>query len=130
MRLIDAERFRRELDMYYPFTKAEQCKHNMADIAKGVVLDILMKQPVFSIASSQWTPCDDSTKEGYPTQNGWYLITEANFGGEKDAEYKQIVSHPSYFKDGKFEDRIRDNDHSNITAWMKMPEPYIEEKND
>ena len=45
MRLIDADAFRRELDDHYPFTKDEQSKHGMADIAKSAVLFVLNKMP-------------------------------------------------------------------------------------
>ena len=45
MRLIDADAFRKELDNHYPFTKEEQSRHGMADIAKSTVLYVLEKQP-------------------------------------------------------------------------------------
>ena len=45
MRIIDADAFRRELDNHWPFTKDEQSKHGMADVAKSVVLIVLNKMP-------------------------------------------------------------------------------------
>lgn len=45
MRLIDADAFRKRLDEHYPFTKDEQSKHGMADIAKSAVLFVLEKMP-------------------------------------------------------------------------------------
>lgn len=44
-RLIDAFAFRRELDNYFPFTKDEQHKHGIADMAKSTVLYVLEKMP-------------------------------------------------------------------------------------
>lgn len=45
MRLVDADKFRSELDNHYPFTKDEQSKHGMADIAKSTVLFVLNAMP-------------------------------------------------------------------------------------
>lgn len=45
MRLIDADAFRRELDNHWPFTKEEQSKHGIADLAKGTVLTVLGQMP-------------------------------------------------------------------------------------
>lgn len=41
MRLIDADAFRRELDNHWPFTKEEQSKHGIADMAKSTLLKVL-----------------------------------------------------------------------------------------
>lgn len=45
MRLIDADAFRREIDNHWPFTKEEQSKHGIADMAKGTLLYILNCMP-------------------------------------------------------------------------------------
>ena len=44
--LIDGNAFREELDNHYPFTKEEQSRHGMADIAKGELLYVLNKMPI------------------------------------------------------------------------------------
>ena len=55
--MIDADAFRRELDDHYPFTKAEQSKHGMADIAKSAVLFVLNKMPTIEPQqrTGKWT---------------------------------------------------------------------------
>lgn len=71
MRLVDADKFRSELDNHYPFTKDEQSKHGMADIAKSTVLFVLNAMPTVDAAPvvhGHWIPCHplgDNTPEGY-----------------------------------------------------------------
>lgn len=45
MRLIDGDAFREELDKHWPFTKEEQSKHGIADMAKSEMLYVLGKMP-------------------------------------------------------------------------------------
>lgn len=45
MKLIDADAFRREIDKHYPFTKGEQSKHGIADMAKSALLEVLHNMP-------------------------------------------------------------------------------------
>lgn len=45
MRLIDADAFRRELDNHWPFTKEEQSKHGIADMAKSTLLVVMNNMP-------------------------------------------------------------------------------------
>lgn len=68
MRLIDADAFRRKLDEHYPFTKDEQSKHGMADIAKSTVLFVLNTMPtVEERKTGKWV------HDGYdfPHGNDW-----------------------------------------------------------
>lgn len=41
---IDEKRFRERIDQTYPFTKDEQSRHGMADIAKGAILNLLAEE--------------------------------------------------------------------------------------
>lgn len=45
MRLIDADAFRREIDNHWPFSKSEQSKHGLADMAKSTLLYVLNAMP-------------------------------------------------------------------------------------
>ena len=58
MRRIDADAFRRELDKHWPFTKEEQSKHGIADMAKSVVLWILADMPTIEPErkTGRWLP--------------------------------------------------------------------------
>lgn len=58
MRLIDADAFRREIDNHWPFTKEEQSKHGIADIAKGTLLYVLNCMP--TIEPQRWIPCSET----------------------------------------------------------------------
>lgn len=72
----------------------------------------------------RWIPCSEITADGYPNEDGIYYVTEQNYGFHLDADFKRIVAHISRFKNGNFVDRFYDSNHSNITAWMPLPEPY------
>ena len=72
----------------------------------------------------QWIPCSEETGDGYPEEDGFYYVTEQNYGFYLDADYKQRVTHTSHFKNGDFTDRFYLENNSNITAWMKLPEPF------
>ncbi|MBQ1760581.1 MAG: hypothetical protein IIZ94_12980 [Prevotella sp.] len=61
MRLIDADAFRRELDNHWPFTKEEQSKHGIADLAKSEVLIVLNQMP--TIEERKWIPCSDCERK-------------------------------------------------------------------
>ena len=76
----------------------------------------------------RWMPCSEITADGYPTEDGAYYVTEQNYGFYLDADFKRIVAHISRFKNGDFVDRFYDSNHSNITAWMPLPEPYKEDE--
>lgn len=41
---IDEKRLRQRIDETYPFTKSEQSRHGMADIAKGAILTLLAEE--------------------------------------------------------------------------------------
>ena len=72
-----------------------------------------------------WIPCSEITAKGYPNEDGTYYVTEQNYGFYLDADFKQTVAHISRLKNGYFVDRFYDSNHSNITAWMPLPEePY------
>lgn len=57
MRLVDADKFRSELDNHYPFTKDEQSKHGMADIAKSTVLFVLNAMPTVDAVPVRCKDC-------------------------------------------------------------------------
>ena len=75
----------------------------------------------------RWIPCSEETGDGYPEEDGFYYVTEQNYGFYLDADCKQRVTHTSHFKNGDFTDRFYTENHSNITAWMPLPEPYQED---
>lgn len=80
MRLVDADAFRRELDEHYPFTKDEQSKHGMADIAKSTVLFVLNKMPtVEERKTGKWISIGQKMKHGYK----WMRCSEC---GEYDID--------------------------------------------
>lgn len=79
-------------------------------------------------AVPQWIPCDEVTGEGYPKEDGFYYVTERNYGFYLESDVKQNVAHTSPFFNGDFTDRFYDENHSNIVAWMPLPEPYKEEE--
>lgn len=54
MRPIDADAFRRELDNHWPFTRDEQSKHGMADLAKSTVLTVLNQMPTIEERTGKW----------------------------------------------------------------------------
>ena len=58
MRLIDADEFRRHIDSHYPFNKAEQSRHGIADVAKNSLLLVLSNEP---------------TVEAEPVKHGHYI---------------------------------------------------------
>lgn len=72
----------------------------------------------------RWIPCSEETGDGYPKEDGFYYVTEQNYGFYLDADCKQRVTHTSHFKNGDFTDRFYAENNSNITAWCKLPEPY------
>lgn len=78
----------------------------------------------------QWIPCSEETGDGYPEEDGFYYVTEQNYGFYLDADCKQRVAHTSHFKNGDFTDRFYTENNSNITAWMPLPEPYKGGQND
>ena len=72
MRLIDADAFRREIDNHWPFTKEEQRKHGIADMAKSTLLVVLNYMPTvdavevvrckdckFFVSDMEWCEADD-----------------------------------------------------------------------
>lgn len=76
----------------------------------------------------KWIPCSEVSGEGYPKEYGFYYVTERNYGFYLDADNKQNVAHTSHFFNGDFTDRFYDENHSNIVAWMSLPKPYEERK--
>ena len=74
----------------------------------------------------KWIPCNEVTGEGYPKENGFYYVTERNYGFYLDADSKQNIAHTSHFFNGDFTYRFYDENHSNIVAWMPLPKPYKE----
>ena len=78
----------------------------------------------------RWIPCSEETGDGYPEEDGYYYVTEQNYGFYLDADCKQRVAHTSHFKNGDFTDRFYTENNSNITAWMPLPEPYEGRKDD
>lgn len=75
-------------------------------------------------AEPQWIPCSEVSGEGYPKEDGFYYVTEQNYGFYLDADSKENVTHTSRFFNGDFTGRFYDENHSNIVAWMPLPKPY------
>lgn len=65
MRLIDADAFRRELDNHWPFTKEEQSKHGIADLAKGTVLTVLGQMPTIEERTTGFWYALEKGDKGY-----------------------------------------------------------------
>ena len=110
MRLIDADVFRRVLDTAYPFTKDEQRKHGMADMAKSGVLLALDQTPT----AFQWIPVTERS----PDISKSVLICDI----EGDIYLGHRTRYGDYYPDF-FDDRIK-----SVIAWMPLPEPYKEEQ--
>lgn len=53
-RLISADSFRRNIDLHYPFNKAEQSRHGIADVAKSRLLLILSNEPTVEAIPVKW----------------------------------------------------------------------------
>ena len=67
-----------------------------------------------------WIP----VSERLPEEDGFYYVTEQNYGCHLDADVKQRVAHTSHFRDGDFIDRLYTENYSNVVAYIKLPEPY------
>ncbi len=94
---------------------------------KAISLDVI--GAIKSLPSpQQWIPCSEVTGEGYPKEDGFYYVTERNYGFYLDADSKQNVTHTSHFFNGEFTYRFYDENHSNIVAWMPLPKPYEAER--
>ena len=78
----------------------------------------------------RWIPCSEETGDEYPEEDGFYYVTEQNYGFYLDADCKQRVTHTSHFKNGDFTDRFYTENNSNITAWMPLPEPWEGEQDE
>ena len=91
-------------------------------------LIIATRKAFEALEGAKWIPCSEETGDGYPEEDGFYYVTEQNYGFYLDADYKQRVTHTSHFKNGDFTDRFYDENYSNIIAWMPLPEPYKEEQ--
>jgi hypothetical protein len=90
----------------------------------ALVNDLILKEP----SAQRWIPCNEVSGKGYPKENGFYYVTEQNYGFYLDADTRQKVAHTSHFKNGEFSDRYYDENHSNIVAWMPLPKPYEAER--
>ena len=73
---------------------------------------------------SEWIP----TTERLPDKPDEYIVTEQNFGGNKDspthAVYVHLVGFDPYIGVWEEGQRYFVPDVSNITAWMPVPKPY------
>ena len=91
------------------------------------IVDGVIYLPSANPKRGEWIPCS----EKLPEERGLYFVTEQNFGGRKEADMHDVVSHTSYhYGDDKWSDRFYSDDVSNITAWMPLPEPYKAESED
>lgn len=96
-------------------------------LAEGQAIEILADEEKLPSAQ-QWIPCSEVSGEGYPKENGFYYVTEQNYGFYLDADTRQKVAHTSHFFNGDFTDRFYYENHSNIVAWMPLPKPYEAER--
>ena len=85
MRLIDADVFRRELDNHFPFTKEEQSRHGIADIAKSTVLFVLNKTPI--VDAVPVVRCKDCKHHHYDRSNIPYCSEGDYAYGWKDDDF-------------------------------------------
>ena len=132
-RLIDAISLRERIDRCYPFDKATQSKHDAFDIAKSVLLDIVMTQPTIK-PEPEWIPCSKKMPEehewlgtkkfGTTISNEVYVTFEVPDG-------QRFTKHIS-FQNGKLSPA--DEERMKIwfkgakpIAWKPLPEPYREE---
>ena len=117
MRLIDADALERD---GWKMSRTVRVDKNTMEIQTRNPKDFPTIDP------HEWIPCSEETGDGYPEEDGFYYVTEQNYGFYLDADYKQRVTHTSHFKNGDFTDRFYAENNSNITAWMPIPEPYKE----
>ena len=110
MRLIDAD----------AITEDERQEHGF--FYNSDLQELLDEQP--TIEPQKWIPCNEITGKGFPKEDGNYYITEQNYGYYLEADEKQCVAHISPFRKGDFTNRFYDANHSNIVAWMPLPEPW------
>lgn len=75
MRLIDADAFRREIDNHWPFTKEEQSKHGIADMAKSTLLCVLNQMPTVQPERKKGTWIQKSKPMEFSTV-WWYECSE------------------------------------------------------
>lgn len=85
-RLIDADAFRREIDKHYPFTKEEQSKHGIADMAKSSLLEVLHNMPTIEERKKgEWLPEFDGKFTGgaywFSCSNCKRIVPEVRNGG-------------------------------------------------
>lgn len=74
MRLIDADAFRRELDNHWPFTKEEQSKHGIADMAKSTLLVVLNNMPTIdAVEVVRCKDCRWNNGENYCLNDGTFF---------------------------------------------------------
>lgn len=123
MRTIDADALLKKIDEDSDFYLVGDDENSKAvGCALLGVKEQINAMP--TIETHGWIPCSEETGDGYPEEDGFYYVTEQNYGFYLDADYKQRVAHTSHFKNGDFTDRFYAENNSNITAWMPLPEPY------
>lgn len=112
MRLIDGDRFRKEMDDYFPFDKLTQSRHDFWDICKSQMLMILNKQPTVN----QWIPITEKLPDldkYVLATTSWGTITIAERWKDTKGEEKWFVS------EGEC-----NAERDDIVAWKPLPEPY------
>lgn len=129
-RLIDVISLRERIDRYCPFDKATQSKHDAFDIAKSVLLYIVMTQPTIEPELPAWKWVSTSEK---PPKDFEFAYVQDRSGGTGLHQYippwpkfTPSKQHPS----GWWGDTdCVDYDYFDMQAWCRLPEPYREEEN-
>ena len=92
----------------------EFCEKCGAEGTSEDVESILMKNAV-----SEWIPCEDRL----PSKSGTYLVTY-EWVGQSGTKYTEIEVID--FERGRWSDHTRH--YEKVTAWMPLPKPYEEVK--
>ena len=116
MRLIDADAFRKELDNHWPFTKEEQSKHGIADMAKSTLLEVLHNMSPIELP--HWIPCSEKLPKIEETGVSMMVLLCWSDGQ---------VTVGAYAGDRTFVGQAwpkAKGANVRVVAWMPLPEPY------
>ena len=117
MRLIDADELVKYLKKY----------HSMS---QGVISDVehfptanMAIEALKNQATSKWIPCSDKLPDGDERM----LVTVSGITGNGNIILKDAICIAEHYDDGWYICEFPYLTHPNITAWMPLPESYIEE---
>ena len=108
MRTIDADALVARLE-----DDASHMKMPMAQMFTYAAINDIQREP--TVVVPQWIPCS----ERMPDPDTWVLVS-----CDEDVTIMAVTEHGEwYFADGDFT-------HGKVDAWMELPKPYMEDKNE